>query len=177
MLLLTEVQFVLADENERWGIGQTATPEEIQAWDIAIRPDGKGLPPGTGNVEEGKTLYLQRCALCHGAEGKGGLNDKLVGRLPSGEFPFAEPGAPKKTIGNYWPYATTLFDYIRRTMPYQNPGSLTDSEVYSVTAYLLYLNEIIAADLQLSANNLATIKMPAVVRFVPDDRLQTSNVR
>lgn len=166
-----------AETTQTFGLGTEVSDEEIAAWDIDVRPDGRGLPSGKGSVEEGKKVYQQQCQICHGENGRGGPNDRLVGRLDNDIFPFAEKGAPKKTIGNYWPWATTLFDYIRRTMPYPTPGSLTDPEVYAVTAYLLYANGIIPEKTTLDANNLFKIDMPAQKRFVPDNRIETSVVR
>src|SRR5262249_22779615 len=129
-----------------FGIGRPATPAEIAAWDIDIGPDGTGLPPGRGTAADGAPIFAARCAGCHGKTGKEGPNDVLVGRLPNDEFPFArDPRAPK-TIGSYWPYATTVFDYIRRAMPPDKPGSLNDDEVYNLTAFLLAQNELIAQD-------------------------------
>ena len=114
--------------------------------------------------------YAARCAACHGKTGKEGPNDALVGRLPGDAFPFAsDPRAPK-TIGSYWPYATTVFDYIRRAMPPDKPGSLRDDEVYGLTAYLLSLNELIPADAVIDAASLPKVKMPAHDHFVPDTR-------
>ena len=129
-----------------FGIGRPATPAEIAALDIDIGPDGAGLPPGRGTAADGAPIYAARCAGCHGKTGKEGPNDVLVGRLPGDAFPFArDPRAPK-TIGSYWPYATTVFDYIRRAMPPDAPGSLKDEEVYGLVAYLLALNELIPQD-------------------------------
>src|SRR6185295_19682732 len=129
-----------------FGIGRAATPAEIAAWDIDVGPDGAGLPPGHGTAAAGAPIFAAKCAGCHGKTGKEGPNDALVGRIPNDEFPFArDPKAPK-TIGSYWPYATTVFDYIRRAMPPDKPGSLKDDEVYNLTAFLLAANELIPAD-------------------------------
>jgi len=156
----------------RFGIGRPATPEEIAARDIDIGPDGAGLPPGRGTAADGAPIYAARCAGCHGKTGKEGPNDVLVGRLPGDEFTFArDPKAPK-TIGSYWPYATTVFDYIRRAMPPDKPGSLKDEEVYNLTAYLLALNDLIPADAVIDAASLPKVKMPAHDRFKPDTRTE-----
>jgi mono/diheme cytochrome c family protein len=153
-----------------FGIGRAATPAEIAAIDIDVGPDGVGLPPGRGTAADGAPLYAARCAACHGKTGKEGPNDVLVGRLPGDAFTFArDPKAPK-TIGSYWPYATTVFDYIRRAMPPDKPGSLRDDEVYGLTAYLLSLNELIPADAVIDAASLPKVKMPAHDHFVPDTR-------
>jgi cytochrome c len=152
------------------GIGRPATAAEIAQWDIDIGPDGAGLPAGRGSAVEGATIYAARCAACHGKSGREGPNDVLVGRDPRQGFPFsADPKLPR-TIGNYWPYATTLFDYVRRAMPPDTPGTLRDDEVYALVALLLSWNEIIPADTVLDAATLAKIKMPARDRFVPDRR-------
>ena len=152
------------------GIGRPATPAEIAALDIDVGPDGAGLPPGRGTSAEGAPIYAARCAGCHGKTGKEGPNDVLVGRLPGDAFPFArDPRAPK-TIGSYWPYATTVFDYIRRAMPPDAPRSLSDDEVYGLVAYLLSLNELIPADAVIDQSSLPKVKMPARDRFVPDTR-------
>ena len=159
-----------AKEPASFGIGRPATPAEIAAWDIDVGPDGVGLPPGRGTSADGAPIYAARCAGCHGKTGKEGPNDVLVGRLPGDAFTFArDPRAPK-TIGSYWPYATTVFDYIRRAMPPDAPGSLKDAEVYGLVAYLLSLNELIPADATIDATSLPKVKMPAHDRFVPDTR-------
>jgi cytochrome c len=152
------------------GIGRPATAAEIAALDIDIGPDGKGLPPGRGTAAEGATIYGTRCAGCHGKSGKEGPNDVLVGREPRQGFPFSSDARWPKTIGNYWPWATTLFDYIRRAMPPDAPGSLKDEEVYALVAVLLAWNEILPADATLDAASLAKVRMPARDRFVPDSR-------
>ena len=158
------------NEPARFGIGRPATPAEIAALDIDVGPDGAGLPPGRGTAADGAPIYAARCAACHGKTGKEGPNDILVGRLPDDAFTFArDPRAPK-TIGSYWPYATTIFDYVRRAMPPDAPGSLKDNEVYGLVAYLLTLNELIPADAVVDATSLAKVKMPAHDRFVPDTR-------
>lgn len=150
-----------------FGYGRTATQAEISAWDIAIRPDGKGLPAGQGDVKTGKAIYAIKCAPCHGENGTETPGVKLLGTpLVSDTSAKSRP----KTIGNYWPYATTVFDYIRRAMPYNQPGSLSNSEVYSITAYLLNANKIIKADGVLNAKNLPKIIMPAKKLFIMDDR-------
>jgi cytochrome c len=153
-----------------FGIGRPATPADIAKWDIDIRPDGSGLPPGQGTPAEGATLYATRCAMCHGKTGREGPNDVLVGRVPGDGFPFSRDPKLPHTIGNYWPYATTLFDYIRRAMPPEKPGSLQDSEVYALVAHLLALNELIPMDASMDATTLPKVKMPARDRFVPDTR-------
>jgi hypothetical protein len=159
-----------ATEPASFGIGRPAPSSEIAAWDIDVRPDGTGLPPGRATPAEGAPLYAARCAACHGRTGREGPADILVGRLPDDGFPFGRDPRIPKTIGNYWPYATTLFDYVRRAMPLDDPGSLTDDEVYRLTAYLLFLNQLIPADAVIDAASLPGVMMPARDRFVPDRR-------
>jgi cytochrome c len=161
---------VAAQAPPRFGIGRPATPTEIAALDIDIGPDGTGLPPGRGTSGEGAPIYAARCANCHGKSGKEGPNDVLVGRLPGDTFPFAtDPRAPK-TIGSYWPYATTVFDYIRRAMPPDAPNSLSNAEVYNLVAFLLVQNELVPQDAVIDATSLPKVKMPAHDHFVPDTR-------
>jgi len=155
-----------------FGFGRPATDAEIAALDMDVRPDGKGLPKGEGNATEGKTIYAIKCAGCHGATGTEGPNDRLV----VGDT-TQERARRIKAIGNYWPYATTVFDYIRRAMPFNQPGSLTDREVYSLTAYLLHANGLWDEKAALNAKDLPQIKMPARDKFVPDDRPDGPEIR
>ncbi|MBR0872928.1 cytochrome c [Bradyrhizobium tropiciagri] len=143
--------------------GRPATPDEIALWDIDVRPDGKGLPAGSGTVAHGKEIFADNCAVCHGDNGVGGIKDRLAG----GQGTLAS-NAPVKTVGSYWPYATTLFDYIHRAMPYQAPGSLSNDDTYAVAAYILSLNGILPADGKLDRDSLPKIKMPNRDGFVPD---------
>ena len=134
--------------------GQPIAPADLAPWDISIGPDGAGLPPGRGTAAQGETVYLLKCQACHGEKGVGGANDALAGGSLA-------PGKPAvKTVGSYWPYATTLFDYVRRAMPFPETKSLTDDEVYAVSAYILSLNGIVAADAVLDAQSLPKVKMP-----------------
>ncbi len=142
-------------------LGIEATPEQVAEWDISIQPDGEGLPPGSGTALAGEPVYTLHCFSCHGAEGKGQLNDVLVGGHGS-----LDGSAPRKTVGSFWPYATTLFDYIRRTMPYQQPQSLSDDDVYALTAYLLFLNDIIAENDVMDAETLPKVHMPNRDNFI-----------
>lgn len=163
---------------ERFGLGRPATAEEIAALDHDVNGSGVGLPPGSGDATRGEMVYRDKCAVCHGARGEGlAPNPPLVGRDPRDGFPFASDLTLVRTIGNYWPYATTLFDYIRRTMPLQAPGSLTTQELYSVTAYLLAANEVIPAGSALDSATLRAVRMPARDRFVLDDRRGGPEVR
>jgi mono/diheme cytochrome c family protein len=150
-----------------FGFGRAATQAEIDKWDIDVRPDGKGLPAGEGDATKGKAIYALKCIACHGATGEEVPGIKLPGPVLVGDT--AAKSKPK-TIGNYWPYATTLFDYTRRTMPYNLPGSLTDNEVYSLTAYLLSANKIITLQTVLNAQTLPKIVMPARKLYITDDR-------
>jgi cytochrome c len=155
---------------DRFGFGRPATESEIAAWDIDVRPDGTGLPPGQGTPVDGEPIYAARCSGCHGKTGREGPNDVLVGRAPDNAFRFSEDPKLQRTIGSYWPYATTVFDYIRRAMPPDRPGSLTDNEIYAVVAYLLRLNELIPADAVMDRTTLPKVAMPSRDRFVPDTR-------
>jgi cytochrome c len=157
-------------EVPRFGFGRAATPAEINAWDIAVRPDGQGLPPGQGTARQGAAVYAERCAACHGASGQEGPFDRLVGREPRAGFPFGTDPKYVKTIGNYWPYATTLYDYINRAMPLNAPGSLASDQIYSLVAYLLWRNELIADTTVIDRQTLPRVVMPAHDRFVVDDR-------
>ena len=160
-----------------FAIGRDATPAEIAVLDIDFGPDGAGAPPGSGSVAEGRLVYNVKCVSCHGITGTEGPNDRLVGREPRDGFPFGETRAIRRTVGNYWPYATTLFDYVKRAMPQTFPGSLTDNEIYAVAAYILFLNEIIPEDAVMSAETLPAVVMPARDRFVPDNRVGGPEVR
>lgn len=152
---------VAADQGP--GLGQSVSAEEIRAIDYSVLPNGEGLPNGSGTAASGETVYRQNCLACHGEGGTDGLNDRLVGGHGS-----LTSDRPIKTVGSYWPYATTLFDYVRRAMPFQTPGSLTNDEVYAVTAYLLYLNEIVAQDTVMNAISLPQVVMPNRDNFVWD---------
>lgn len=145
----------LASPALAYDFGRTATPEEIKLWDIDVRPDGKGLPEGSGTVAHGKSVYEENCGACHGRNGTGGVKDRLAG----GQGTLASNN-PIKTVGSYWPYATTLFDYIHRAMPYQAPGSLSVDDTYAVAAYILNLNGLLPAEGMLDQETLPKIKMP-----------------
>jgi S-disulfanyl-L-cysteine oxidoreductase SoxD len=152
------------------GLGRAATPDEIRKLDVDVRPDGVGLPEGRGTVREGAALYAAKCASCHGRSGEGGPFDRLVGRDSGEGFAFARDPRLVKTIGNYWPYATTLFDYTARSMPFMQPGTLSADEVYSLVAYLLALNEIVPEEAVMDRTSLPKVVMPARDRFVLDNR-------
>ena len=155
-------------QQQKTGAGRAASPEEVKAWDISISAGGAELPSGSGTVAEGREVYDRRCKRCHGDAGKGGDEAALVG----GQGSLATP-KPLKTVGSYWPRATTLFDYVRRAMPYKNPGSLSDAQVYAVTAYILNLNGIVAESESMNAQALLKVKMPNRDGFVPDARPDT----
>jgi S-disulfanyl-L-cysteine oxidoreductase SoxD len=156
----------------RFGVGRAATAAEIAALDIDVAPDGTGLPPGRGAVAEGAALYAAQCAACHGPRGEG----TPVGTRLTGREPLDSTGW-NRTIGNYWPWATSLFDYIRRAMPFDRPGSLTADEVYAATAYLLFLNDLVPGDAVVDAGTLPQVVMPARDLFRDDDREASSRVR
>ena len=162
---------VYAQEPGYYGLGRTATDAEIAGWDIDVRPDGKGLPPGSGSVSHGETLYEAKCAACHGPFGEG------AGRWPklAGGFGTLTAERPEKTVGSYWPYASTLWDYIHRAMPFTAPQSLTDDETYSLTAYVLYLNDIVDEDFELTHANFQEIEMPNKDGFFVDTRPDVKN--
>ena len=150
-----------ADIPEGPGLGQPASTEEIATRSINVFPDGQGLPTGTGSVVQGEKLYTKKCLHCHGVNGLGGSADPLAGA----QMGLTDPW-PEKTIGTYWPHATTLFDFTRRSMPMEAPGTLSNDETYALTAYLLYLNNIIARDEILDAERLLEIKMPNAKSFI-----------
>lgn len=158
---------------EKYGFGKTATEAEIQGWDIDIRPDGLGLPEGEGSVADGEELYEQLCATCHGLFGEG------EGRWPvlaGGENTLKEE-RPLKTVGSYWPYASTLYDYIRRAMPFTAPRSLSDDQTYQLAAYVLYLNEIVDEEFVANKETLAKVEMPNRDGFFVDPRPDVKNER
>ncbi len=151
-----------ATAQQRYGLGQPLSAREIAGWNIDVKADGTGLPAGRGTSAEGAVLYAHECASCHGAAGGGKPANRLVGGI--GTLASAHP---VKTVGSYWPYATTLFDYIRRAMPREAPQSLKDDEVYALTAYILLLNGIIPADAEMNASTLPEVEMPNRNGFRP----------
>ena len=160
-----------------FGFGRQATDAEIKACDIDVMPDGAGLPPGSGTAAQGAVIFAKKCAMCHGATGREGPFNRLVGREPREGFPFGRDPKLERTVGNYWPYATTVYDYINRAMPLPAPGSLTPEEVYSLVAWLLVQNGIIPADAVMNAQTLPLVKMPARDRFVEDNRQGGPEIR
>jgi cytochrome c len=156
---------VRAETPGRYGIGRTATDAEIAGWNIDIGRNGENLPPGSGTVSHGREVFAQQCAACHGDKGEGGVGDRLVG----GQGTIATP-KPIKTVGSFWPYAPTLFDYIRRAMPQNAPQSLDNEDVYAVSAYILNMNGLLPADATLDAKALSAIRMPNRSMFTGDPR-------
>jgi S-disulfanyl-L-cysteine oxidoreductase SoxD len=152
---------------QKLGIGREATAAEIAGWDIAVRPDGKGLPTGKGTAAQGEAIFQAQCAACHGEFGEG--RDRWP--VLAGGHGTLKADRPEKTIGSYWPYASTVFDYVKRAMPFGNAQSLSNDELYAVTAYLLHMNDVIKdPKFELNAKSFATIKMPNADGFYDDDR-------
>ncbi|WP_114287225.1 c-type cytochrome [Candidatus Halocynthiibacter alkanivorans] len=155
-------------QNTGFALGRVALPEEVAAWDQDVRPDGKGLPAGKGDVLTGEEIFADSCAMCHGDFGEG------VGRWPvlAGGVDTLDSERPVKTIGSYWPYLSTVYDYINRAMPFGNARSLAPDEIYAITAYLLYVNDLVEEDFELSKENFTEVKLPNEGNFFPDDRLE-----
>jgi cytochrome c len=164
LLVLASAVAVFANAARAEGpnLGRVAAPDEIASWDISIGPDGAGLPPGSGSPKQGEAVYTAKCLGCHGEKGTGKPNDPLVG----GQGTLAGSQTPVKTVGSFWPYATTLFDYVRRAMPLNAPKSLGNDEVYSVVAYILQLNGIIGENDAMNAQTLPLVRMPNRDGFV-----------
>lgn len=143
------------------GFGTSATGEDIERVTLAVMPDGEGLPEGSGTAKEGANIYAVHCASCHGVDGEGTLANRLVGGRGT-----LDGNEPVRTLGSYWPYATTVFDYVRRSMPYTEPMSLSNDDYYAITAFLLNRNDIIAADMRIDRNSLPDVVMPNRDGFV-----------
>lgn len=158
---------------DKYGLGREALPEEIKSWDIDVRPDGNGLPEGQGSVSEGEAIFSEQCAVCHGDFAEG------VDRWPvlAGGAGTIKSADPVKTIGSYWPYLSTVYDYIHRAMPFGNAQSLEPDQIYAITAYLLYSNNIVDSEFVLSKENFTTIHMPNEANFFDDDRPDTPNIK
>jgi cytochrome c len=154
----------------RYGIGRAATPDEVRKLDIDVSPDGTGLPEGRGTVAEGAAIYAAKCASCHGKAGEGASFDRLVATDAGDNFAFGRDPRLARAIGNYWPYASTLYDYTARSMPFAAPGTLTANEVYGLVAYLLSLNKVVGEDAVMDRTTLPKVVMPAHDRFVKDNR-------
>jgi mono/diheme cytochrome c family protein len=155
LLFLGSSAVCAADRDPDLGIGRDATQAEIAAWDSDVRPDGSGLPDGRGSVEQGEAVFQQSCSACHTTTSRAALAPALVGGVGS-----LATAKPLQTVGSYWPYATTLFDYVRRAMPFNAPHSLTNDQVYAVSAYILHLNGIVPADAIMDQHSLPQIRMP-----------------
>jgi S-disulfanyl-L-cysteine oxidoreductase SoxD len=145
-------------------LGQPISQADLAPWDLTIMPDGTGLPPGSGTPAQGKVLFAANCAICHGDNGKGGIAEALVADNPP---PLNGPGSIK-SIGNFWPVSTTIFDFVRRAMPFTQPHSLSDDQVYALTAYLLNINKVIAESEVIDAMTLPQVKMPNRDNFFPE---------
>lgn len=154
----------------RYGLGRAATPEEIRKIDIDVMPDGTGLPEGRGTVAEGAAVYAAKCASCHGKSGEGASFDRLVATDAGENFAFGRDPRLARAIGNYWPYASTLYDYTARSMPFTAPGTLSANEVYGLVAYLLSLNKVVPETAVMDKTTLPKVVMPAHNRFVRDNR-------
>jgi len=154
---------------DKFGLGRLATTDEVAAWDTDVRPDGQGLPVGSGDAYTGEEIFAEKCAVCHGDFGE------AVGRWPvlAGGHDTLTSDRPVKTIGSYWPYLSTVFDYVNRAMPFGDARSLTPDEVYSITAYLLYVNDLVEEDFELNSDNFTSISLPNEDNFYDDDRATT----
>lgn len=163
--LLCACALTHASAQSQYGLGTNATEAQIASWNIDVAPDGKALPPGRATVADGEKVYMNSCVSCHGVKLEGGIGPALAG----GEGTLTTD-KPLKTVGSYWPYATTLFDYIRRAMPFQAPQSLSNEQVYAVTGYILHMNKLLDANTTVDASTLTDVKMPNRDGFYTDDR-------
>ncbi|QKT04891.1 cytochrome c [Ectothiorhodospiraceae bacterium 2226] len=171
-LLLAGLGATAYAQQEGFGFGTEPSAEEIAGWDIDVRgSDGAGLPEGEGDVKRGRDVFMEQCAACHGARGEGEPMEPLQGGVNS-----LDGDDPQKTIGSYWPYAPILFDYTRRAMPMHAPQSLSNDDVYAVTAFMLFLNELVPEDAVMNAETLPQVEMPNRDGFVDDPRPDVANV-
>jgi S-disulfanyl-L-cysteine oxidoreductase SoxD len=156
---------------ERYGLGHAISPQDLEPWDIDVRADGESLPPGQGSVAQGRQVFDGICAACHGEKGEGRAVPGAVGGFDQlvGGFGTLDKPSPVRTVGSFWPYATTLFDYVRRAMPFNAPQTLTNDQVYAVSAYILYMNKIVGEDAVLDAKSLPQVKMPNRDGFITED--------
>jgi mono/diheme cytochrome c family protein len=152
-------------QSPKYGVGRAPSPDEIRQWDSSVAPDGTGLPEGSGTAAQGREVYANRCSKCHGEKGEGGDSVALAG----GQGTLKSP-KPLRTVGSFWPRATTLWDYVNRAMPFKNPGVLSRDQVYAVTAYVLFLNGIVAENVAMDAKSLPRVQMPNRNGFVSDPR-------
>jgi cytochrome c len=173
--LLSAGAVTAADGQARFGFGEVATEQDIAAVNIDVMPDGRGAPPGEGSHAEGKEIYVAKCASCHGVD-LGGVPETGGAALIGGRGSL-DSGSPKKTVESYWPYASTVFDFVKRAMPLNAPGSLDDAEVYAVTAYILGEADIIDKSAVLDAQGIGEVRMPNRDGFVPDPRPDVHNYR
>jgi len=157
---------------EKYGLGREALPEEIKAWDIDVRPDGQGLPPGKGSVAEGEAIFAEQCAACHGDFAEGVDNWPVL----AGGIDTIKTADPVKTVGSYWPYLSTVYDYIHRAMPFGNAQSLEPDQIYAITAYILYSNNLVDDEFVLSNENFTEVRLPNEDNFFMDDRPDTPKV-
>jgi mono/diheme cytochrome c family protein len=164
-LMMLAAAATLAAQSPKYGVGRPATPEQIRDLGAAIAPDGSGLPEGSGTVAAGREVFAAKCVRCHGEKAEGAVGPTLAG----GQGTLAT-AKPLKTVGSFWPYATTVWDYINRAMPFDQPGLLKPPEVYAVVAYILNLNGIIGNDQVMDAKSLPKVKMPNRDGFVADPR-------
>jgi len=181
LFLLFSLHVQAGERTGKYRLAEKVTAEEIHSWNISVFPDGKNLPEGKGDYATGKKLYDNLCAACHGENGKGGIKldpyRGAIDTLVKSKDDSLTSENPKKSIGTYWQYAPLLFDYIRRTMPYQSPKSLKDDEVYALTAYLLAVNGIISKKTVIDKKSLPKVNMPNVNGFICDNRVDTKSVR
>ena len=164
-----------ATSAEAPNLGKPVGTNDVAAWDISIQPNGAGLPPGGGIATDGARIYSEKCAQCHGPDGKGGVAGANAAPLVGGG-PITDISAAMKTIANFWPYAPTLFDYIHRAMPYPTPGSLSNDETYAVVAYILSLNGIVPDDAKIDRTSLPSIKMPNRDGFIPEPEFDPKRI-
>ena len=170
IVLTTVLTPALLSAQKPLGIGRPATADEIRRLDIDVMPDGRGLPDGRGSAADGAAIYAAKCASCHGKNGEGATFDRLVATDAGKNFDFALNPKLPRAVGNYWPYATTLYDYTFRAMPFLQPGTLTPDETYALVAYILALNKVVPEDAVMDRTTLPKVKMPARDRFVIDNR-------
>lgn len=170
ILIAVGINPVLAESEISPNLGHPVSLEEIAEWDISVFPDGEGLPEGEGSVQQGETIYKNKCIACHGENGLGETADQLAGAQMELTSDY-----PEKTIGSYWPYASTVFDIVRRSMPMTAPGSLSNNEVYAVTAYLLYLNRLVEENSMMNKETLPKVKMPNEAGFIDVYKKERTN--